>query len=189
MVAQKKGKGGKLARSEVITVRLDPKLRFAAELVARKQRRTLSSFVEWAIEQAVSQETVQVRCGYDNLENQEITALKATASVWDVDEADRFIKFAETCPELLNFNEEHLWKTIKETPYFFLHVEKNNKLSSTLSWDPVSSNIWYQRVRDCWDLLQKIADGQESRESLPAIPENEIQHINDGFGAPSEIPF
>ena len=46
---KRKGGGSKLSRSEIIQVRLDPKLRFTAELAARKHRRTLSSFVEWAV--------------------------------------------------------------------------------------------------------------------------------------------
>ena len=45
----RKGGGGKLSRSETVTVRLDPKLRYLAELAARLHRRTLSSYVEWAI--------------------------------------------------------------------------------------------------------------------------------------------
>ncbi len=185
MVAQKKGKGGKLARSEVITVRLDQKLRFAAELVARDQRRTLSSFVEWAIGEVVSREKVKIR-DHENHENYETSALKATAIIWDVDEADRFIKFAEACPELLNFDEERLWKTIKETPYFFLRVEKNDKLSSALIWSTDSNNIWYQRVRGCWDLLQKVANGDEDGDSLPVLPESEIRHMTSSG---VEIPF
>jgi hypothetical protein len=38
--SKRKG-GGKLSRSETVTVRLDPKLRYLAELAALKQRRTL----------------------------------------------------------------------------------------------------------------------------------------------------
>lgn len=183
MVAKKKGAGGKLSRSEVVTVRLDQKLRFAAEIVARKQRRTLSSFIEWAIEQAVSKEIVQI----NDHDIQEATALEVTAKIWDVDEADRFIKFAETCPTLLNFKEERLWKTIKETPYFFQHVEKeDDSPNSKLIWDTCSSNIRFERVREYWDKLQKIAEGEECKDSLPTLPENEIrQKANTA----DEIPF
>ena len=39
----RKAGGGKLSRSETVTVRLDPKLRYLAELAARIHRRTLSS--------------------------------------------------------------------------------------------------------------------------------------------------
>ena len=46
--AQKDRGGSKLNRTETVTIRLDPKLRYLTELAARKQRRTVSSFIEWA---------------------------------------------------------------------------------------------------------------------------------------------
>ena len=58
---KRRGGGGKLARSETVTVRLAPKLRYLAELAARKQRRTLSSFIEWAIEETLETESVLTR--------------------------------------------------------------------------------------------------------------------------------
>ena len=54
MVAKKKGAGGNLTRTQVVTVRLDQKLRYLAELAALKQRRTLSSYIEWAIQDSLS---------------------------------------------------------------------------------------------------------------------------------------
>jgi uncharacterized protein (DUF1778 family) len=42
-------------RLEVVTFRLDPKIKYLAQLAARKQRRTLSNFVRLAIEQSLSQ--------------------------------------------------------------------------------------------------------------------------------------
>ena len=44
-MGRKKGGGGKLNRSEIIQARLDPKLHMAAEIMARAERRTLSSFI------------------------------------------------------------------------------------------------------------------------------------------------
>ena len=45
-------------RTKTIGFRLEPKLRFAAELAARKQRRSLSNFIEWAVEEAVKNVTL-----------------------------------------------------------------------------------------------------------------------------------
>src|SRR5438445_7943906 len=88
-------KGSKLARSETVTVRLDPKLRYLAELAARKQRRTVSSFIEWAIEAALDQ--VFIREWPDGGK----TISGASEALWDVDEADRFAKLALSYPEML----------------------------------------------------------------------------------------
>ncbi len=95
MRAQEKKKvgGAKTSRSETVTVRLNPELRFLAEIAARKQHRTLSSFIEWAVQEA----TVEV-----------------PPALWDVDETDRFINLAINEPALLTFEEQRLWKMIKE---------------------------------------------------------------------------
>lgn len=43
----------KVRRSETVTVRLDPRMNYLAELAARSQRRTKSSFIEWAVQEAI----------------------------------------------------------------------------------------------------------------------------------------
>jgi len=105
---EKKG-GGKLSRSETVTVRLDPKLRYLAELAARKQRRTLSSFIEWAIEQSLEGISIQ-----DGKKNKSSDLSRMSNLLWDVDSAERFLKLALKCPELLNYKEQRMWKLIDE---------------------------------------------------------------------------
>jgi predicted transcriptional regulator len=95
--------GGRLCRSEVVTIRLDPKLRYLAELAARKQRRTLSSFIEWAIEQSLSE--------VEFTENS--TLADNAAALWDVDECDRFVKLALRDENLLNYQEQVVWKMLQ----------------------------------------------------------------------------
>jgi len=123
---KRKRSGGKLSRSEVITVRLDPKLRFAAELASRKHRRTLSSFIEWAIGEALDNVVLD--------SESQVTVRQALKDIWDPDEADRFVMLAAKYPELLNHEEERLWKCIRSYQHVWmlrkqydkgLDVEKN----------------------------------------------------------------
>lgn len=123
MARQESGKkgGGKLARSETVTVRLDPKLRYLAELAARKQRRTLSSFIEWAIERCLKDVDIQdAKKG----ERSNLSALADT--LWDVGELERFLKLALKAPELLNYKEERIWKFIDEWSALW-DVDKNKR--------------------------------------------------------------
>lgn len=150
MAAKKKTGGGKLSRSEVVTVRLDPKLRFAAELAARKQRRTLSSFIEWAIGEAVN------RIEVTDSENVNYVM----AQVWDVEEADRFIKLALNFPELLTFDEERLWKIIKNCKIFWLSTPP--KGSSNID----KTSIAYPMLRSYWEKLQMVIAGEATEEDL-----------------------
>src|SRR5450631_1826768 len=82
------GGGGKLARSETVTVRLDPKLRYLAELAALKHRRTLSSYIEWAIEDSLSRVQIREGSGYNN--DMGSTVAGDAEYLWDVDDSDRF---------------------------------------------------------------------------------------------------
>src|SRR2546427_6629698 len=107
------GGGGKLNRSETVTIRLDPKLRYLTELAARKHRRTVSSFIEWAIESAL-----------DRIILREDTAGEKTLggqseTLWDVDEPDRFAKLGQHYPELLTHDEQVLWKLIMECRFLW----------------------------------------------------------------------
>src|SRR3984893_10930000 len=104
---RKRGGGGKLARSETVTVRLDPKLRYLAELAARKQRRTLSSFIEWAIEESLK----SIHLSEDEYST---SAASVAAELWDVDEPDRFAKLALRYPDMLTHDEQILWKLVRE---------------------------------------------------------------------------
>ncbi|MCH6574996.1 MAG: hypothetical protein IH795_07300, partial [Bacteroidetes bacterium] len=115
MAADKKRKsgGGKLSRSETVTVRLDPKLRYLAELAARKQRRTVSSFIEWAIEDALK------RVSISEDQNNDLTIYDEALTLWDVDDADRFAKLALNFPELLTHDEQVLWKLVCENGYLW----------------------------------------------------------------------
>jgi hypothetical protein len=106
---KRKGGGGKLARTENVQVRLDPKLRFAAELAAGKERRTLSSFIEWAVERAVK----EVGMTRDK-EGKPISAAEVADTVWGSYEADRLVGMATHYPELLTHEEQSLWKYIQE---------------------------------------------------------------------------
>jgi hypothetical protein len=147
MGTKKKSGGGNLTRSQVVTVRFDPKLKFAAELAARKQRRTLSSFIEWAVEEAISRFHI----------NDGKTMSEAINHVWDIEEADRFLKLALYYPELLSFEEERLWRIIKEYKPFW---EKPD------TGDYSVSNACLATIRNNWDILQQILAGDASVSEL-----------------------
>lgn len=100
--------GGKLARSETVTVRLDPKLRYLAELAARIHRRTLSSYVEWSIETSLGSNLLTTDPNGPSIREE-------SEYLWDVDEADRFAKLALRYPHLLTHEEQVVWKFIRET--------------------------------------------------------------------------
>ena len=156
----KKGGGGKLSRSETVTVRLDPKLRFAAELAARKHRRTLSSFIEWAVEEVVQ---------HVYLDGSKTTAYDAIDLAWDIDESDKFVKRALLYPNLLTHDEEVLWKLIRENGYLRKGRYRKNKVRDVdeWTWEIDLGLINFERLREEWALFCSVAKGEIDKSYLP----------------------
>lgn len=124
------------ARTAVTTLRFDPRIRYLADIAAKVQRRNLTDFIEWAIEEAVK--TISIKAGnnpygdndeplYGDGPGAAVTGRKDASvldysiaarshELWDVDEADRFVKLATKFPYLLDYEQEQLWKRINESP-------------------------------------------------------------------------
>ncbi len=164
--ARPKGRsgGGKLARSETVTVRLDPKLRYFAELAARKQRRTLSSFIEWAIEQSLNE------VHFSDF-GQSYSMASELSELWDVDEADRFAKLALSHPDMLLHDEQVLWKLIRENRYVWKgHYDRDTK---RFTWEVRQEDLVFERLRQFWDAFRSVAFENANKAHLPAWKEFE----------------
>lgn len=149
--------GGKLSRSETVTVRLDPKLRYLADLAARKQRRTLSSYIEWAIEDCLYRTNLYA--------NGDTTLAAEAANLWDVDEADRFAKLALRHPDLLTHEEQVRWKLVKENGLMWTGRFAGSDKKWT--WDVEESSLIFERLREYWSAFCSAADNGTGQEELP----------------------
>lgn len=127
-----------------------------------KQRRTLSSFSEWAIEEAVKEVAVVDQPFADI----PITAYDVTIAVWNVDEADRFAKLAFKFPELLDHDQECLWKFISENGYLWRGMYAPPP-SNAWIWMVAEENLYFPRLREHWDTFKKVAAGELGKEYLP----------------------
>lgn len=154
--AARKG-GGKLSRSETVTVRLDPKLRYLAELAARRQRRTVSSYIEWAIEDSLKHFSL-------HLNGNGVLADESEA-LWDVDDADRFARLALRHPDLLTHDEQVLWKLVRENGLLwrgnYLGVDRE------WTWSVSEEDLIFDRLRQHWPKFCAVADGSGSASDLP----------------------
>lgn len=173
MATSKSGAGGRLARSEVVTVRLDPKLRYIAELAARKQRRTLSSFVEWALERSL--DSVSAVDGRE-------TFWAEADYLWDVDESDRFVKLAMRHPELLTHDEQILWKIVREQAVFW---KGKYDYRGEWTWEPKEGNIVFEHLRKSWSYCKAAASGDIL--ALAKIPK--VPHKEPKVEKEDDIPF
>jgi hypothetical protein len=94
-------RGGNLTRTETVTVRFDPRLRYLLEIASRQHRRTVSSYIEFVLSKAIDEEPVKVRHA------DEWTTIGVEATyLWDIDVHERLRVLAARFPHLLNFDEQ-----------------------------------------------------------------------------------
>jgi hypothetical protein len=102
-------------RFDTLNMRIDPKLKYLAEIAAREQERTLTSFIERAVRSALTPESVQE----EPTPGTEIKTRRVLPmwmdGLWDVDEADRFFLLATIRPDLLTVAEQTTWKVLCNT--------------------------------------------------------------------------
>ena len=184
---ESKGKGGgKLSRSETVTVRLDPKLRYLTELAARLHRRTSSSYIEWTIKASLDAEPLRPT-GLSGLEVTDATIGSEAEYLWDVDEADRFAKLALRYPHLLTHEEQMVWKLVRENG--LLWKGHNDKTTGEWVWNVREQSLVFERLREHWTKFNAVAQGEAERSSLPKwtttkpVPGSGFDDMDD------EIPF
>lgn len=168
-------------KTEVVTIRLDPQLKYLAELAARRQRRPLSSFIEWAVEQSLA----QVHPAYDAANDFEAATLKDVANtLWDVDEPDRFAKLALRYPDLLDHEEQRRWKLIRECG--LLWRGSHSGPEGEWVWKIEESKLIWERLREHWDVFCNVARGEMEQSALPTWVKSKPEPAPD---FDDEIPF
>jgi hypothetical protein len=146
---------------------LDEKLRYLAELASRKHRRTISSFIEWAI--AISLDRVWLNEGQPE---ERISVNDAAPQLWDIDPADRLVKLAFRYPELLNHEEQVMWKLICSRNIFW-----KGQRNAGQEWKIKTSNeskVSLHNLRNYWETLGQIARGEKSASAIP-----DMDHLDD----------
>ena len=173
MANRQKPKGrSRETRSEIITVRIDPKLRYISELAARKQRRTLSSFIEWAMETSLQHVHIESR-GTDAEKQGSMADL--VEKLWHVDEVDRFVNLTLYCPELLTYEEQIRWNLIKSNDALWRGRWVNGKWK----WRLKKETLIIDKLREYWEAFQKVASGKADESILPRRPKSASRQQED----------
>lgn len=163
-------------RTEVFAMRLDPKLKYLAEIAARKQRRSLANFIEWSLEQALGAVKLVESEEFNGKYNRSV--LDEANKLWDLEPSDRLIKLAENYPDLLNYEEQLIWKAIFDVSAYETHKDAEGKTHFT-NYVLVLGTAGNQRadrdsVKECWPQLVGYADGSVSIEELKTALKNLI---------------
>jgi hypothetical protein len=163
-MARRTGEEAVGKRSEIVTVRLDPKLKYLAELAARKQRRPLSSYIEWAVEQSLE----EVALEEDSSGNKTtVYGAERMHHLWDLDEPDRIVRLALYFPNLLTHDEQMIWKIVRENGHVWKGRFSGSPPELEWRWEAKPEAIIWGRLRQHWQVFKAVAQGTKSANELP----------------------
>ena len=176
-------------KSEVVTVRLDPKLKYLAELAARKHRRPLSSYIEWAVEQSLSRVWLEEPFNGDGVS---VADAERAQHLWDLDEPDRLVRLALAYPDLLTHEEQLVWKLVRENGVVWKGRFSGSPAEWT--WDIKEGSMIWDRLREHWPVFKAVANGSQSTTALPRWqkvnrPPAKAEAAVPGADLDDEIPF
>ncbi|HBA67163.1 MAG TPA: hypothetical protein DCZ48_13485 [Methylococcaceae bacterium] len=153
-------------------MRLDPKLRYLTEIAARKHRRTISSFIEWAVEASLRDVRLYQGTGYQG--DEDITVEDESKDLWDIDESERFARLAIKYPELLTHQEQEIWKLLSDSGLMSPARSRNHNGTVFWSWGILEDTV-FPKLRRYWsELLDAYSEGAESSRKWVDKIESEI---------------
>jgi hypothetical protein len=153
-------------RSEVFGMRLDPKLKYLTEIAARRQRRSIANFIEWAIQQALK--LVKL---FDRPDSPSIWDY--SNDLWHIEAPDRLGKLAFLAPDLLSYDEQLQWDLISGNTYFWSGDWKIDKTGMQERFYPKkkdAKSLNWEHLREQWETIQKVASGELTADAIPEGP-------------------
>lgn len=141
-------------KTGLFAMRFDPRVKYLAELAARRERRSLTNFVEWAIDKELSRVVLRQAIGRDP----EVVAADSTDLLWDLDEVERLRKLQSNCPDLLNYEEQRILALISEF---------GTGGGSSIRFK-VDNKIDWSLVKSCWPEIKAYLSGKGKEQDLVA---------------------
>lgn len=141
---------GESSTTVAVGIRIDPKIKFALDIMGRLQKRSLTAVIEWAISNAIAQQSLD----FDGN-----TLSSVLDKVWSTDESARLVMLAHHLPEALTYDELRIWETIKASDYFW-HTYPDGSFGNDFN------RLVLSRVRAAW---KETLDHVEKHKSSPTI--------------------
>ncbi|WP_213876131.1 hypothetical protein [Pseudomonas sp. dw_358] len=113
MATKTSKRAGETSTTVSVGIRIDPKIKFALDIMGRLQKRSLTAVIEWAISNALAQQAI-------GQPPNDLKVSEAIDSIWSTDECTRFVNLCFVLPSMLTYDERRIWDTILLSPFFWM---------------------------------------------------------------------
>lgn len=156
---------GSRNKSEVITIRINPKLKFGLELMARLHNRSVAQTVEMAIQRVLEDP-------FDGIQNSRDVRYDSDIikRLWSPHRGERLLKMVLTHPELLSFEEEVLWNKLTRAGVTEHYLEGTG-LDNLHLRPGCNLREFEARIADFWDKLDEAERATTSKAKGKSLKE------------------
>jgi predicted transcriptional regulator len=163
MVKKKPNQGAR--KTEALTLRLDPKVRFLIDLIARQKRQSITGVIESAIELYATNYSVKAGLWDEELQDDSVkhhSLYKICNEVYSTDDSFRFMMLYWVCPQLLSYEEKRLSETIYSSRIFWDEYPHSEDRTNDIDTDV---------LREHWEqLLEHVEEHRSSPVVVPYEP-------------------
>lgn len=152
-------------KTETLTLRLDPKVRFLIDLIARQKRQSITGVIESAVEVYATNFYIEADMWDDDADaerRQEVSLYKLSKDIYSTDDSFRFMMLVWTCPRLLSYEEVRLRETIYASELFWDEYPNASSDRNDIDTDV---------LREHWvALLAHVEEHKSSPTVVPYLP-------------------
>lgn len=99
-------KKGETSTTVAVGIRIDPKVKFALDIMGRLQKRSLTAVIEWAVTKAIAEYQIDENDSLGDKINE----------IWSTDEVVRTTRLVTKLPQAATYDEMRIWDTIRNSP-------------------------------------------------------------------------
>lgn len=157
----------KIARSkktEALTLRLDPKMKFQIELLSRLWHQSITGVIESAVHRAGG--NIQVKTEHDG----ELSLNALVETVWSADEVERLLHLVAWAPQLLSHDESCAWAVIDaaDEDSFFTYWYNSKEIL-------VSVKPRTKVIKMAWPLILERAEQVKKEGTAKPLSQAEVE--------------
>lgn len=158
MATKTSKRAGETSTTVSVGIRIDPKIKFALDIMGRLQKRSLTAVIEWSIVQAIANQMTDFDGG---------SLSGSLDKIWSTDEAVRTVNLAIHMPEALTYDELRIWETIRSSEYFW------HKYADGSFGDDVNRLV-PSRIRSCWSEILSHVEKHKTSPTVVPMTDNDI---------------
>ena len=107
-----------------ITIRVTPRTKFVIDLLTRQQNRSVTALFEAFIARAEDDAFGYERTTDGPMDPMGTTRASLVDQLWDTDDVSRLVNLASIAPKLMNYEEQVLWRVIRDQPPLWLVTQR-----------------------------------------------------------------